>query len=102
MKPVYTHPQQTWTAAECAKRAKSAPADHWGNRPPKGLINSSSAVHPGPGQTTRWNGGFIAPDGEHYESECVPLPIIPDTFEFVNVPSWGTRIQKKAVDNVSN
>ena len=96
MKPLFTHPQETWTAAECEKRSKHAPADHWGNRPPKGLINSSSSVRPGYGQTTRWNGGFIAPDGKHYESEAIPLPVIPDSFEFVHVSSWGTRIQKKA------
>lgn len=90
----YVHPQETWSEKKCEKRSRSAPANHRGDRPPRGLINSSSNVHPQYGQTARWNGGTVI-GNEWYQSEEVPLPIIPDSYEFVQLCSWGTRIQRK-------
>jgi hypothetical protein len=93
VKPTYTHPQETWDEKECLKRSKSAPADYWGNRRPAGLINDVASSHPSYGQRVSYNGGVII-GGAWYQSEEVPLPIIPISYEFVAVPSWGMRIQK--------
>lgn len=90
----YTHPQETWGEKECLKHSKSAPADFWGNKPPKGIIARSASSYPEYGQTIRFNGGRVI-DGEWYEAESRPLPIIPDSFEFAKLCSWGTIIRKK-------
>lgn len=92
---IFAHPQETWTEDRCRKEASSAPADAFGNRPPKGLVSRSGAAYPGYGQSIRYNGGCVR-DGEWYAGETVPLPIIPDTYEFVPLVSWGLRIQKKS------
>jgi len=94
----YTHPQETWDEKECAKRARYAPKDHWGNRPPKGIIANSGSSYPQYGQTQRYNGGKVI-DGEWYEAESVPLPIIPDSYEIVSLVSWGRIIRKKQLTN---
>ena len=90
----YIHPQETWTESDCRKRAAYAPADAWGNRPPKGIIapTGSTACHYG--QTVRYNGGCIR-EGEYYAAESKPLPVIPPNFEFVAIPSWGLAIRAK-------
>jgi len=90
----YIHKQETWSEAECMKRARHAPKDHWGNRPPPGLINHSASSYPEYGQTVRFNGGCVR-EGEWYQAEAVPLPVIPDGWEFVPLCSWGPRIQRK-------
>ena len=89
----YTHKQETWTEAECAKRANYAPKDAYGNTPPKGIIASNASSYPQYGQTIRFNGGRII-NGEHYEAECKPLPLIPASYEFASLSSWGTIIRK--------
>jgi hypothetical protein len=95
---VYTHPQETWDEKECLRRARSAPANHWGDRPPKGLINAVGSPYVGYGRTVSYNGGCIR-DGEWYQSEAIPLPSIPDSYEFVTLRSWGLRIQKKQIQH---
>lgn len=92
--PIYVHPQETWDEKECHKRSRAAPKDYFGNKPPIGLINNTSSPYPSYGQHRGYNGGCIR-DGEWYQCERVPLPIIPDSYEFVPVSSWGLRIQKK-------
>jgi len=92
---IYTHPQETWNEAKCSKMARYAPKDHWGNRPPKGIIASYSSPYPQYGQTRRYNGGKII-EGKLYDAEQVPLPLIPKNYEFVPVVSWGIRIQLKS------
>lgn len=91
---IYVHPQETWDEAKCEKAARYAPRDHWGNRPPKGLIARVGNSHPEYGQRIIYNGGCIR-DNEHYAGEEIPMPAIPDSFEFVTLSSWGTRIQRK-------
>lgn len=86
--PLYQHPQEIWDEATCAKRARR------GKGPEKGMIASSSSVYPQYGQHTRYNGGCIR-NGEWYQGEAVPLPQIPDTFEFEQRLSWGTFIRRK-------
>lgn len=90
----FTKPQETWTAKECAKRAKSAPANHFGDCPPRGIIAGSSSTYPQYGQTMRFNGGTVV-NNEWFEAVSVPLPIIPNSYEFANLVSWGTIIRKK-------
>lgn len=92
MKELYTHPQETWDEKKCEKMYRYAPKDHWGNRPPKGIIAQSGSAYVQYGHTVRWNGGTIR-EGELYEAEHLPLPSIPKTYEFVPVIGWGTRIQ---------
>ena len=93
MKKLYTHPQETWDEKKCEKMSRYAPKDHWGNRPPKGIIAPSGAAYVQYGHTVRWNGGKII-DGELYEAHHLPLPAIPKTYEFVPLVGWGTRIQR--------
>lgn len=94
MNDTYVHPQETWTETKCKQAAAHAPADHWGNKPPKGLINADSSPYPRYGQTRTFNGGRVI-NGKWYQSERVPYPIIPDTYEIVHLSSWGDRIQLK-------
>lgn len=95
MSDTYTYPQETWDESECVRRARYAPADFWGNKPPKGIIASSASSYPMYGQTISFNGGTVI-DGEWYKSVHKPLPIIPDTYEFYKLVSWGTIIRKKS------
>jgi hypothetical protein len=98
MKDCYTHKQETWSGKECAKRARYAPKDPWGNRPPKGLISHVGSAYPEYGQRKTYNGGCIR-DGEHYRSEYKPLPVIPEGWEFAPLESWGTVIRRKGDPN---
>ena len=91
----YRYPQETWDEAKCKKMAGFAPADHWGNRPPKGLINDYSSAYPAPGLRHRYNGGCVR-DGDWWEGEEAPLPIIHPDYEIVPLSSWGDRIQRKS------
>ena len=92
---LFTHPQETWSEAECAKRAKKINRDGLGTvGGPRGLINCDSASYPSYGQTRRYNGGTVI-NGQWYAGESVPLPIIPDSYRFRTVCSWGIIIEKK-------
>ena len=91
---LYTHPQETWDTAECSRRARFAPVDAYGNRPPRGIIASSASTYAQYGQTVYFNGGMLV-DGVLYSGEYNPLPLIPPEFEFVSLPTWGTAIRKK-------
>ena len=93
----FTHKQETWDEKQCAKRARYAPADARGNKPPKGIIARVASHRPEYGQTRRYNGGIVI-GGEWYEAEHRPLPIIPDSYEFFTISSWGKAIRKKVVD----
>ena len=97
MKETYfKHPQETWDETECLKRSRKINKDGLGTvGGPKGLINCHSAPYPRYGQIRRYNGGCIR-EGEWYNGEEVPFPIIPDTFHFVQHCSWGTAIERKA------
>ena len=89
----YTHPQETWNEKECAKRARHAPANAYGDKPPKGIIASNASSYPQYGQTIRFNGGRVI-EGQWYEAEAVPLPIIPPSYEFKTLTGWGLTIKK--------
>lgn len=91
---IFVHEQETWDEKECAKRARYAPKDHWGNRPPKGIISNSGSVYCQYGDYVRWNGG-ITRDGKWYKAEYKPYPVIPDTYELYLLISWGKCIRKK-------
>jgi len=91
---IYVYPQETWDEKECAKRARYAPKDHWGNRPPAGIIAGEGSPYCGYGRYVRWNGGCVR-DGKWYKAEFMPLPIIPDSYEFYYKSSWGRCIRKK-------
>jgi hypothetical protein len=95
---LFVFPREAWDEAECARRARHAPADAFGNKPPKGLVNSTGSTWPGYGQTVRFNGGTIV-GGELYRGVSKPLPEIPDSYEFVKWATWGTRIRLKQKEN---
>lgn len=95
MKALFTHPREVWTAAKCEKAARKINRDGLGTiGGPRGLISHTGSYCCQFGQTVRYNGGFIAPDGEHYQAEHKPLPEIPAGFRFEVAPTWGTRIVK--------
>lgn len=89
----YTHPEETWNEKECSKRARYAPANAYGDKPPKGIIASNASNYPQYGQTIRFNGGTSI-DGEWYEAVAVPLPIIPPSYELKTLTGWGLTIKK--------
>lgn len=92
MKDLFTHPQETWSAARCRKEARRVNRDGLGTvGGPKGLIAPSGSGYLQYGETKRYNGGTII-GGELYQSEHLPLPSIPDGFRFEHVTSWGVRI----------
>jgi hypothetical protein len=70
----------------CEKIAKKFSRDGWGIKHPyPGKVADVSAVSPSYGQgcVIKW-----------YQSETVPLPIIPEGFRFVFRPNWGTYLVK--------
>ena len=90
----YTHPQEEWDAAKCAKIAKQRGRDGYGTPHPwPGAIASHSSSHPMYGQTRRYNGGTII-NGEFYNREAKPLPRIAPGYKFLNRPTWGTYLVK--------
>lgn len=90
---LFNHPQEVWDAQRCAKAAKHIFRDGMGTPGgPKGLVCVSGSSHPTYG-TARYNGGCIR-DGEWYEGEYTPFPIIPETYRFRHVSSWGTIIEE--------
>lgn len=90
-RPLLQHPQETWSRAECAKRAKQR--RHPGGHP--GLVTSDSCPY-GPvyGSQRTYNGGCIR-DDELYAGEAWPLPIIDDAFEFVSLSGWGLQLRAR-------
>jgi hypothetical protein len=91
---IYVHPQEIWNEEECEKRAKYAPKDPWGNRPPKGIISHTSSPYIQYGDRTKNKGG-VCIDGVFYAIEHKPLPKIPDSYEFLESWGWGILIRKK-------
>lgn len=88
-KELYTHPQEVWDEKTCAEKAKARTTNGMGTPfPYPGRIPQFY------GTTTPYNGGCIR-DGEWYKAEHIPLPKLPDSYEFYNIPSWGTHIRKK-------
>lgn len=91
----YTHPQETWDEKKCERIAKHRGRDGYGSlHPYRGLVASNSSPYPGYGQTMKYNGGTTV-NGEWYQAESVPLPKIPDTYEFYTISTWGTYIRRK-------
>jgi len=96
MKPLYTHAQEVWNEAKCAKVAKHKGRDGCGAlHPYPGRVAGVSSPYPEYGQTVRFNGGRLIGD-ESYQSEHKPLPKIPNTYEFYKISTWGTYLRKKA------
>lgn len=87
----YTHPQETWSAEHCAKLAKAKYRD----TTLRGCVSPSGVSHCRLGESMRFNGGCER-DGNWYPGEAIPLPSIPDSYEFYDVPSWGRFIRKRA------
>jgi len=94
MERLYGYPQETWDEKTCKKWANYAPKDHWGNKPPKGLIANEGSSSPEYGQTCKYNGGCTH-DERWYHGEYRPLPLIHESYEFHYLSSWGITIRKK-------
>lgn len=91
---IYQHKPEVWDAATCEKKAKHRAKDGMGTPYPfRGYIGSS-ACRPSTFGTERYNGGIVI-NGEWYQGEHRPFPILAKGFEIVVVPSWGWRIVKK-------
>ena len=86
----YKGPQEVWDLKRCGKAAKYAPKDHWGNRPPKGIIVADSASMPLYGKR-RYNGGIVI-DGEWYEGTDNPYPLVPPPYGLFWLSAWGVII----------
>jgi len=92
MGDVFIHPRETWSKSRCEKAVKYAPANAFGDRPPKGLINDYASPDNAPGHNLRVL--YIGDDGTVYRAQYTPVPITPKGFGFDELSSWGTRIIK--------
>lgn len=92
---IYIHPQETWDHATCKRKSKARGKDGYGSiHPYPGLISPSGSPYVSYGRRVIWNGGTVI-NGELYDGEEMPLPIIPDEYEFITRMSWGIYIQPK-------
>ncbi len=93
--PLYQNPQQTWDAKKCEKLAKRWRKDGLGTKSHlQGMLHDGEVGHYAHGMTVRYNGGCVRED-KWWQGEEWKLPIIPENFEIVHVPTWGWRIVKK-------
>lgn len=97
--PLYQYPPEIWDEKKCKSLARHTAKDGLGTPYGfKGYIGSS-ACRPSTYGIERYNGGFIAPDGEWYQGQFVPFPIIHSDYKIVSVPTWGWRIMRKDDDS---
>ncbi len=86
--PLYEHPAETWDAQKCHKAARHRAKDGCGTTYHfLGYIGDHYGA-------VRYNGGCIR-DGEWYQGENKPLPIIDPAYELVRRPTWGWQIVKR-------
>lgn len=84
--PRYHVPRETWDAKKCAKLAKATQRDGLGTPYSfKGYVGNIIQ------KSVDYNGGTVI-NGEWYQGIVCELPVIPEGFAFVNVPTWGLRI----------
>ena len=85
--PLFKHEPEVWDKKKCEKEAKHTATDGIGTKYPfKGYIgNRYGKVH--------YNGGCTR-NGEWWQGEEFPLPVIAEGFEIITVPTWGCRIVK--------
>lgn len=83
---IYVHPQETWNETECLKISKANGRDAFGTKQRPGLIASSASPYVSYGQTVRFNGGCER-NGQWYEGEMKPLPIVPKGWIFKTIPT---------------
>lgn len=90
----YIHPQEVWDKEKCEKMAKRRAKDGLGTPYPfKGYIGNYLSAYSGYGKI-RYN-GLCFRNGEWYNGEIRPLPLVADGYEIVEVPRWGYRIRRK-------
>lgn len=99
---IFVHEQETWDEKECHKRSRSAPKDHWGNRPPRGIISWEGSAYAGYGRHMRYDGGGFGRDKYYRGGSYMPVPKIPDTYELYYKLSWGLCIRKKSEAPMTN
>lgn len=90
----HTRPREVWTVAECVKAAKYAPKNHWGDRPPKGIIVGSSESYPRFG-LMRFNGGIIVGDVWYSKGTNHPYPSVPEPYVLAILSTWGVIVTTK-------
>ena len=91
MPKIYQHTPETWDAKKCEKAAKHVAKDGLGTTYPwPGYIGN----HYG---ETIYNGGYTR-DGEHYDGENFPLPIVNAPYQIIHVSTWGYRIIRNITD----
>ena len=92
--PLFENKPEVWDAKRCAKAAKHRAADGMGTKQNrKGYIGCTTSPY-GYG-IHRYNGGCIR-NGEWYQGENNPLPIIDDAYEIFHVTTWGYYIRLKS------
>lgn len=90
---IYQFKAEVLDKATCEKKAKHLATDGMGTPYPfRGYIGSS-ASRPSAFGVERYNGGCVH-DGQRYEGENRPFPILAKGFKIVVVPTWGWRIVK--------
>lgn len=90
--PLYQHEPEVWDEKKCAKAAKHWARDGMGTKYPwPGYIGCTTSGQYG---THRYNGGTTI-NGEWWQGEVKPLPIVHEKYEIIEVPTWGYRIVLK-------
>jgi hypothetical protein len=93
MPKIYQHPRETWDAKQCEKAAKHVAKDGLGTPYPwPGYIGQYGE--------TIYNGGCTRPreNGEWYDGENFPLPIVKPPYQIIHVSTWGYRIIRDITD----
>ena len=84
---------EVWDEKKCAKVAKKRGRDGYGTRHPyPGLVQASGAV--GGYGKTKYNGGCVR-DGDWWEGEDIPFPVIPKEYCYVYRSMWGTYLMRR-------
>ena len=92
----YQHPQETWDAKTCEKKAKYLAKDGTGTKYPwRGYIGPDAWGMGGYGKR-RFNGGCVHND-QWYDGDITPLPVVAPGFKIIHVPTWGYRIVKEVL-----
>ena len=86
----HTRPREVWDLARCRKEAKSAPANAFGDKPPRGIIVGWAEPYPQYGRQT-FN-GLIERGGELWRGTDYPFPEVAAPYALFNMPTWGAVI----------
>ena len=84
MKIYYNHKPDIWSASKCARLAKANPKNALGTSDGIGYVGHLFGHYAHGSGTIDYNGGCIR-NGQWYDGEHFPLPIIASGYELVRI-----------------